>query len=75
MISGDEAVCKELRALAPKAECAIVKWGVHRTFGYALSHQATTEVIRAAAKRAILRRSEIQPVKIEGPIELKGFGS
>jgi D-amino peptidase len=71
MISGDEAVCKELRGLVPNAECAIVKWGVHRTFGYALSHQKSCETIRAAAKRAISRLGEFKPVKIEGPIELK----
>jgi D-amino peptidase len=71
MISGDEAVCNELRGLVPKAECAVVKWGVHRTFGYALSHRASCEAIRAAAKRAISRLSEFQPVRIEGPVELK----
>ncbi|MBI3684344.1 MAG: M55 family metallopeptidase [Acidobacteria bacterium] len=71
LISGDEAVCKELRAIVPNAECAVVKWGVHRTFGYALSHQAACEVIRLAAKRAIARRKEIQPYRIDGPVELK----
>jgi len=71
MVSGDEAVCKELRAIVPNAECAVVKWGVNRTFGYSLSHQASCAVIRDAARRAMRKLPEIKPYRIEGPVEVK----
>jgi D-amino peptidase len=71
MVSGDEAVCKELRDLVANAECAVVKWGVHRTFGYAISHAASREVIRKTARRAMERLGEFNPVRIDGPVEVQ----
>jgi D-amino peptidase len=71
MVSGDEAVCKELRSLVPNAECAVVKWGVHRTFGYAVSHEASREIIRKRARRAMERLGEFKPVRIDGPVEVQ----
>jgi D-amino peptidase len=71
MVSGDEAVCKELHGLVPNAECAVVKWGVNRTFGYSLSHPASCEVIRKAAQRAMERLPEIKPYILGGPVEIK----
>ena len=71
MVSGDAAVCDELHRLVPKAECAVVKWGVSRTAGFTLSHPAACSLIRETARRAITRLGEIQPYRIEGPVELK----
>ena len=71
MVSGDEAVCRELHELSPNAQCTIVKWGVHRTFGFALSHEAARDMIRKTAKLALERISECKPVKLEGPVEVK----
>ena len=71
MVSGDAAVCDELHRLVPKAECAIVKWGVSRTAGFTLSHLAACSLIRETARKAVSRRGEIQPYKIDGPVELK----
>jgi D-amino peptidase len=71
MVTGDEAVCRELRSIVPNAECAVVKWGVNRTFGYSLSHQASRELIQKSARRAMERLSEFQPYRIEGPVEVK----
>jgi D-amino peptidase len=71
MVSGDEAVCEELHRLVPKAECAVVKWGVSRTAGFTLSHPAACSLIRQTARRAMSRMGEIQPYRIEGPVELK----
>jgi len=71
MVSGDEAVCKELRQMVPSAECAVVKWGVHRTFGYSLSHAAACDVIRKTARRAMERLPEIRPYRLPGPVEVR----
>jgi len=71
MVSGDAAVCEELHQLVPKAECAVVKWGVSRTAGFTLSHPAACSLIRETARRAMGRLPEIQPYRIDGPVELK----
>lgn len=71
MVSGDEAVCKELHGLVPDAECAVVKWGVNRTFGYSMSHAASCEVIRKAARRAVERLADFKPYRVTGPVEVK----
>jgi len=71
MVSGDAAVCDELHGLVPKAECAVVKWGVSRTAGFTLSHPAACALIRETARRAMDRLPEIQPYRVEGPVELK----
>ena len=71
MVSGDATVCDELHGLVPKAECAVVKWGVSRTAGFTLSHPAACALIRETARRAMGRLPEIQPYRVEGPVELK----
>jgi D-amino peptidase len=70
MMYGDEAACKELRALTPEAECAVVKWGVGRG-GKSLAHAAAVQLIREKARVAIDRVSSIKPYKIDGPVEIK----
>lgn len=70
MMYGDDAACKELRALTPEAECAVVKWGVGRG-GKSLAHAAAVQLIREKARVAIDRAASIKPYRIDGPVEVK----
>jgi len=71
MLSGDAAACEELHALVPQAECAAVKSGAGRTAGFMLPHPAAAALIREKAGRAMQRLDEIQPYRVEGPVEAK----
>lgn len=71
MLSGDEAACDEVRDLTPWAECAVVKKGISRTSGYMLPHATACALIREKAKLAMEHLSQMKPVKIEGPVEVK----
>lgn len=71
MLSGDEAACKELRDLIPKAGCATVKWGVSRIAGYTLPTPQARALIREETQRAMERLPQIQPYTIDGPVEVK----
>jgi D-amino peptidase len=71
MVSGDAAVCKELRELVPNAECAVVKWGVSRNAGFTLSHPAACALIREKARQVMGRLGEFRPYRIDGPVEIK----
>ncbi len=71
MLSGDTAACKELHALAPKAECAEVKSGVNRNAGYMLPHPRACALIREKARRGMERLKEMEPYAISGPVEVK----
>ena len=71
MVSGDEAACREMLALQPKAETVAVKKLAGKASSISLSHAEACAKIRAAARRAIERFHDFSPWKIEGPVELK----
>ncbi len=71
MLSGDEAACREYHTYVARGECAVVKWGVSRTAGYTLPHQAAVKLIREAAEHAMRRLAEFRPYAVSGPVEVK----
>ena len=85
MLTGDQAVCDEARALVPEVETVAVKRGIrngpatgltgdeNRLHNAAAIHRPPVkarELIRAAAERAVRRIGEIPPFFIEPPYEL-----
>lgn len=71
MLAGDQAACKELRALVPNARCATVKWGFSWSAGISLSHKAACDLIQEKARDAMEHLAEFKPYKIGGPVEVK----
>jgi D-amino peptidase len=75
MLSGDAAACRELHALAPKAECAVVMEGLGGGFGHSaavsLSNMASCRLIREKAEHAMKNLAAFEPYKIHNPVEIK----
>jgi len=71
MVSGDEAACAEARDLIEGIECAAVKKGIGRNRAECLSAEESEKLIREAAYRGIKKASEIKPVKVDLPAEIK----
>ena len=70
MMYGDEAACRELRELAPQAECAVVKWGVGRG-GKSLSHATAVQLIREKARIAMDHQPALKAYTIAGPVTVR----
>lgn len=75
MLSGDAAACRELHALVPKAECAVVMEGLGGGFGHSaavsLSNIASCRLIRDKAEHAMRNLVQFEPYKIHNPVEIK----
>jgi len=71
MLSGDDAACRELLDLQPKAETVAVKRLIGKASTLSISHADAKARIEAAARRAVERLKEFSPWKLDGPIELK----
>ncbi len=71
MLSGDEAACREMLALQPKAETVAVKRLAGKASSLSLSQVEACARIRAAAGRAVGRARDFAPWKVEGTVELK----
>ena len=69
-ISGDEAACKEAKELIPEIEAVTVKWAVSEGAALCLSPQKARRLIKEGVTRALSRRSEIPPFKLDPPYEL-----
>lgn len=70
LVSGDRAACEETRSYIPNIEVAIVKEGINRTAAICLSKESSRDLIKERAKRALERKSEIKPYRLNGPFEL-----
>ncbi|HXG91580.1 MAG TPA: M55 family metallopeptidase [Blastocatellia bacterium] len=70
MISGDDAVVKEVTALLGDIEGAVVKWAYGFHSARTLTPEAAYEVIREKVKRAIARIKDFKPYKIKAPVQL-----
>jgi len=75
MLSGDAAACRELHALVPKTECALVKEGLGGGFGnnaaVSLSSIAACRLIRDKAQYAMENLAKFEPYKIHNPVDIK----
>jgi D-amino peptidase len=70
MVSGDDAVVRETRAILGDIEGATVKW----TYGFhsarTLTPQAACDLIREQVKKAIGRIKDFKPYRLKTPIHL-----
>jgi D-amino peptidase len=70
-VSGDEAAVREVSSLVAGAEPAIVKWPIGFHAARSLSPLAAREVIAAAVRRGMERRSGIAPHRVKTPVEIE----
>jgi D-amino peptidase len=70
MVSGDDAVVKETTALLGNIEGAIVKYASGFHSARTMTPEASYDLIRTKAQRAVSRIREFKPYKLSGPIEL-----
>ena len=70
MVSGDDAVVKETQALLGEVEGAVVKWSSGFHSAKTMTPEASYQLIREKAKRAVGRIKDFKPYKIAPPIQL-----
>ncbi|MFQ5791842.1 MAG: M55 family metallopeptidase [Acidobacteriota bacterium] len=70
MISGDDAIVEETKALLGDVEGAIVKWAYSFHSARTLTPEASYELIRATVTRGLGRLSDFKPYKISTPVRL-----
>jgi D-amino peptidase len=71
MVSGDDAVVKEVTQLLGDIEGAVVKWAYGFHSARTLTPEAAYEVIREKVKRAMSRIKDFKPYKIKEPVQLE----
>ena len=71
LITGDEAIVKEARALLGDVEGAVVKWPYGFHSARTLTPEASCELIRARAKTAVERARGRKPYRVTTPVELE----
>ncbi len=71
LVTGDDAAVEEVRSVVGDVEGAVVKWSLGFHSARTLTPQAGQELIRERTRRAIERRSELQPYRPgNGPLTL-----
>ena len=70
MVSGDDAVVKEVTALLGDVEGAVVKWAYGFHSARTLTPDVAYGVIREKVKRAVSRIKDFKPFKIAAPVQL-----
>jgi D-amino peptidase len=70
MVSGDDAVVKEVTQLLGDIEGAVVKWAYGFHSARTLTPETAYEVIREKVKRAMGRIKDFKPYKIKEPVQL-----
>jgi D-amino peptidase len=70
-VSGDDAVVKEVQAILPGIEGAIVKWAYGFHSAKTLTPEAACEQIREKVKTGVARRRELKPYRLRTPVELE----
>jgi D-amino peptidase len=68
MISGDDAIAEETRALLGDIETAVVKWAISYHSARTLSPKAAYDLIREKVRIAIERIDDFRPYVLERPI-------
>ena len=69
MVSGDDMGCHEASALIPNVVTCAVKESLDVDCAKCLPPEATKELLRASAKKAV--EAEIKPFTVNGPYEIK----
>ncbi|MFY9550683.1 MAG: M55 family metallopeptidase [Thermoanaerobaculia bacterium] len=70
MISGDAAAVKEAQALLGPIEGAVVKWPLGFHSARTLTPEASCDLIRATAKKAVERARGLKPYDVKVPVTL-----
>ena len=70
MVSGDDAVVKETQSLLGDVEGAVVKWASGFHSAKTLMPEASYQLIREKAMKAVRRLKDFKPYKLAGPIQL-----
>ncbi len=70
MISGDDAIVEEARALLGDIEGAVVKWAYGFHSARTLMPDAAYDLIREKVRRGIERASSLKPYRLDTPIRL-----
>jgi D-amino peptidase len=70
LVTGDEAVCEEARALLGDVETVAVKKGIDRFAAELLPPSVSQALIREAAARALNRLSDFRPHEVTPPFTL-----
>lgn len=70
LVTGDDVVCADMKAVIPDIEIAIVKYSLSRYAARCLSLEKTYSLLRDAAQRALQDLDTRRPLIYEGPIEV-----
>jgi D-amino peptidase len=70
-VSGDEAAVKEVQALVPAAEGAVVKWPYGFHSARVLMPEASRALIKEAVRKGMAKRAQLTPVKARAPVEIE----
>ncbi len=70
-ISGDRAVTEQARAFIPGVEALAVKEGIGRTAARTMHPEMAREKIAAGIKAALVRRSQVAPVRPTRPVTIE----
>jgi D-amino peptidase len=68
LVTGDDKVAAEARALLGRVETVIVKQALNKFVAKCAPPEVTSKKIRAAAKQALGRTKEFKPYKIQMPV-------
>lgn len=67
LITGDDKACAEARGYVPQIEAAVVKVGLNKTAAICKPPPVARKIIREAARRAMGKLREIEPVRLDPP--------
>jgi len=70
LVAGDDTVKAEVNEIMPWAENVVTKWAISSLSAKNLTPKASQNAIRAGAKKAISRLSEMKPFIIAKPVQL-----
>jgi D-amino peptidase len=71
MVSGDDCLADEARAVLHDVETAVVKYAIDRWSARCLSLERAHAAIRESARRALERLPAARPFTVSGPVELE----
>jgi D-amino peptidase len=70
LITGDDAIVKEGKALLGDVEGAVVKWAYGFHSARTRTPEAACDLIREAARKAIARSRDFKPYRLKEPVDL-----
>lgn len=71
LVTGDDKVVAEARALLGDIESATVKYGISKYTARCLTPKKTSELIRSASERAVRKAGALKPFRPEFPLEVR----